>query len=40
VTITIIKTKGIARGKFNYQDLKKLLKGENLSVTTTIKKKT
>lgn len=32
---TIIKTKGIAKGKFNYQDLEKLNKGENLSVTTT-----
>lgn len=36
---TIIKTKGIAKGKFNYQDLEKLIKGENLSVTTTIFKK-
>jgi hypothetical protein len=36
---TIIKTKGIAKGKFNYQDLEKLIKGENLSVTSTIFKK-
>lgn len=36
---TIIKTKGIAKGKFNYQDLEKLIMGENLSVTTTIFKK-
>jgi hypothetical protein len=36
---TIIKTKGITKGKFNYQDLEKLNKGENLSVTTTILKK-
>ena len=36
---TIIKTKGIAKGIINYQDLENLIKGENLSVTTTIKKK-
>jgi hypothetical protein len=34
----MIKTKGIAKGKFNYQDLEKLIKGENLNVTTTNKK--
>lgn len=36
---TIIKTKGIAKGKIKYQDLEKLIKGENLNITTTIFKK-
>jgi hypothetical protein len=30
-----LKTTGIAKGNFNYQDLEKLIRGENLSVITT-----
>jgi hypothetical protein len=35
----IIKTKGISKGKFNYDDLERLYKGEDLTVTTTVFKK-
>ena len=36
---TIIKSKGIAKGKVNYQDLDKLYKGEDLTVKTTVFRK-